>query len=145
MSWKNIPIAEAIVIPLAIGVVLETFFPQALFPQSSPSMVLMGVCFALGVTLIVWSVRSAGLGDMAAPDLLLQDEPYAYARNPMYLAWNALCLGVFLLEPSLSLAFLFLPAFLLTHCLAILPEEKVLKRKFDARDEQYCRKVRRYL
>jgi protein-S-isoprenylcysteine O-methyltransferase Ste14 len=63
----------------------------------------------------------------------------------MYVAWFALYFGVFLLDPSLWLALLFLPAVLLTHYLAILPEEKVLKRKFGVRYEQYRKRVRRYL
>ena len=145
MRLKNVPIPETIVLPLALGVALEAFFPQALFSLSSISVVLMVVLFVAGITLIVWSVRTAGLGDMAAPELVIQDGPFAFSRHPMYLAWFALYLGVFLLDPSLWLALLFPPAFLLTHYLAILPEEKVLKRKFNARYEQYCKKVRRYL
>lgn len=145
MSLRNVPIPETIVLPLALGVALEAFFPQTLFQSSSLSMILMGVCVVLGVTLIVWSVRTAGMEDMASPELIMMNGPYAFSRNPMYIAWFALYLGIFLLDPSLWLALLFLAAFLLTHYLAVLPEEKALKQKFGARYDQYCEKVRRYL
>lgn len=145
MSWRNIPIPETIVLPLAIGVALEAFLPRALFPLSSLSMILMVVFFLLGATLIVWSVRTVGLADMALPEILIEDGPYAYTRNPMYLAWFAIYMSVFLLDPSLWLALLFPIAFLLTHFYAILPEENRLKHKFARRYNQYCKKVRRYL
>ena len=145
MRWKNVPIPETIVVPLALGVVLETFLPRTLFTRTDFSIFLTLALVVVGVALILWSVRVAGVRDLASPDLLITDGPYALSRNPMYLSWMVIYLAVFFLNPSLWLAILFFPAILLTHYLAILPEERVLNQKFGDRYEQYCKKVRRYI
>jgi protein-S-isoprenylcysteine O-methyltransferase Ste14 len=145
MRWKNVPIPETIVVPLALGVVLETFLPRPLFIRNDFSIFLAFALIVLGLALILWSVRVVGVRDMGSPDLLITDGPYALSRNPMYLSWMVIYLAVFSLNPSLWLAILFFPAILLTHHLAILPEERTLNQKFGARYEQYCKKVRRYI
>ena len=144
MSWKNFPIPETIVIPLAAGLVLDAFTSNPLFTLDVIWAILGASLLILGLVLMFWSVREAGLQNLESPDELLTSGPYAFSRNPMYLSWLIVYLAIFFLNGSLWLLFLFFIALPLTHFIAILPEERNLMKKFGERYEQYQAEVRRY-
>jgi protein-S-isoprenylcysteine O-methyltransferase Ste14 len=145
MTWKNLPIPETIVIPLVIGIVIDVFFTQPLFPSKIFWIVLALILLILGLILMIWSVREAGLLDMVSPGKLITSGPYSISRNPMYLSWISIYLSVFFLNRSLWLMLLFFVAILLTHYLAILREERSLREKFGDIFIEYCKRVRRYI
>ncbi len=145
MTWKNVPIPETIVIPLAVGIIIDVFFSQPLFPSKIFWLVLALILLVFGIVLMVWSVREAGLLDMVSPGKLITSGPYSFSRNPMYLSWISIYLSIFFLNRSLWLILLFFIAILLTHYLAVLPEERNLKEQFEDSFEEYCTRVRRYI
>ena len=145
MTWKNVPIPETIAIPLVIGIIIDRFFPQPLFSSMVFWTVLSVILLILGLILMFWSVRVTGLLDMVSPEKLITSGPYSFSRNPMYLSWFSIFLSAFFINRSLWLLLLFFVAILLTHYVAVLPEERILKNKFGDTFDDYCRKIHRYL
>ena len=145
MTWKNVPIPETIIIPLTIGIIIDVFFSQPLFPSRIFWLVLALILLVFGIVLMVWSIREAGLLDMVSPGKLITSGPYSFSRNPMYLSWISIYLSIFFLNRSLWLLLLFFVVILLTHYAAVLPEEKNLKKQFEDSFEEYCKRVRRYI
>lgn len=145
MSWKNFPIPETIVFPLAAGLIIDKYFPRHITAVNIFWIILSGILLLIGFIGIFWSVREAGKVDMVASEGLLTSGPYAISRNPMYVSWDLLYLGVFFLNRSLWLLLLFIGAILSTHFLVVIKEEKLLKQEFGNEFVAFCQKVRRYL
>ena len=145
MSWKNVPIPETIVIPLAVGIIIEIFFSRQLFPSSVFLLVLALMLLIFGLTFMIWSVREVGMLDMVAPDRLITSGPYSFSRNPMYVSWISIYLSVFFINRSLWLLLLLFVAILITHYVVIIREERILRKKFGDQFEEYCERVRRYI
>ena len=144
MNWRNLPIPETIVIPLAAGIALYIFFPRPLFP-AGPAWYVGGTLLLLaGVLLIAWALRTAGAQDLESPGRLVTAGPYAHSRNPMYVAWFLIFVAGLLFLRTLWLALLLPVAGVLTHFLAVLPEERQLEALFGAEYRRYRSRVRRY-
>ena len=70
---------------------------------------------------------------------------YKYTRNPMYLSMSFLLLGwVILLGQASALAAMPIYFVLITY-LQIVPEEKILARKFNNEYDRYCAKTSRWI
>ena len=78
-------------------------------------------------------------------DALIEEGPYRYSRNPLYVGLLALSLGLALLLPTFWGLVLFPAAVLLILWGAIRPEEQFLHQRFGAPYEDYTRRVRRWL
>lgn len=107
---------------------------------------------AMGLLLDVWGLlafRRAGTTlNPLAPEhssAVVQDGPYRFTRNPMYLGIACVLVGVcaWLANPSTLLAVLAFVAYITRF--QILPEERVLLAKFGAPYAQYLRTARRWL
>jgi protein-S-isoprenylcysteine O-methyltransferase Ste14 len=99
---------------------------------------------AIGVGLSVWSVVQAGDTEIKAPIKLLTGGPYSLSRNPMYVAWMLMYLGV-----GLSANSFWIPALLplvatFTHFMDVRKEERFLEKQFGNEYLQYKGEVRRY-
>ena len=145
MTWKNVPIPETIVIPLAVGTIIEIFFSRQLFPSSILLLVLALMLLIFSLTFMIWSVREVGMLDMVAPERLITSGPYSFSRNPMYVSWISIYLSVFFINRSLWLLLLLFAAILITHYMVIIREERILRQKFGDQFEEYCERVRRYI
>ena len=145
MTWKNVPIPETIVFPLAAGIIIELFFSRPLFSSNIFWLILALVLLSLGLIFIYWSVREAGKLDMVAPGRLITGGPYSYSRNPMYVSWVSIYLSIFFINRSLWLLLLLFVAILITHYLVIIREERVLRKTFGDQYKEYCARVRRYI
>ena len=91
-----------------------------------------------------WAVRTAGDTDLEAPRALVSSGPYAFSRNPMYVAWTALYVGIALLSNSLW-PFALSPAVLGATQDVVRREERSLVRVFGDEYRAYRRDVPRYL
>jgi protein-S-isoprenylcysteine O-methyltransferase Ste14 len=144
IKWKNIPIPEGHVIPLILGI----------FAQESRSFPLihigwlsyaLGIAFTLiGIVLAAWSFHEVRLIEVEAPTKLITTGPYAITRNPMYVAWHLIYVGVMFLVNTKWLLLLFSFVLAYTHYLVILREERELKGQFGNEYLEYCKKVGRY-
>jgi protein-S-isoprenylcysteine O-methyltransferase Ste14 len=144
IKWKNIPIPEGHVIPLILGIFAQESLPMPLVIIEWLRYAL-GVPFTLaGVILAAWSVHEVSAIEVEAPKELITTGPYAYSRNPMYVAWSLIYVGaIFLVNTKwLLLLFSFVLAFM--HYRVILLEEMGLEEQFDNEYREYCKKVRRY-
>lgn len=143
--WVNFPIPEVYVIGIIVGWVVDFFFPLKLF-EFSRTGVSMGIPVVLtSLGLCVWSVLAAGRIQIASPDVLLTSGPYSFSRNPMYLGWGLIHLGIAFLLNTVWLVGTLVLAFAFIHFFEIPKEERRLEEQFGEAYREYRRKVRRYL
>jgi protein-S-isoprenylcysteine O-methyltransferase Ste14 len=107
-----------------------------------------GTCFA-GLALHFWSnvsLARAERNGTAGTSTLVTDGPFAYIRNPIYLAGITMLSGVGLLYPTWHAEDLILPLLLLVyfHLIVVRVEEPALRRHFNSTYEDYCRRVPRW-
>ncbi len=79
-----------------------------------------------------------------SPSLIVMG-PYRYTRNPMYLGITLVQLGLGLALDNLWISLFAVPALMVVHVIAVLPEEAYLSQKFGTHYERYLAQVRRYL
>jgi protein-S-isoprenylcysteine O-methyltransferase Ste14 len=142
--WGNVPIPEAHLAGLGVGFVLQVVRPWRL---PWPALVGHACGWPLvlaGLWLGAWAVRAAAAVDLQRPDQLVDDGPYAFSRNPMYLAWTLGYVGA-ALAAGAAWPLLLLPVVLAVTHVAVLREERTLERRFGAAYRGYKASVRRYL
>jgi protein-S-isoprenylcysteine O-methyltransferase Ste14 len=104
---------------------------------------------AAGIALMVWAlVTLHRAGTTFEPhrgaDKLVTDGPFAWRRNPIYLAHVLILLGLAQLTYNLWFAIL-APAYALAvFWLAILPEERHLEERFGEEYRAYAARTRRW-
>ena len=76
---------------------------------------------------------------------LVTSGPYAFTRNPMYVSLAILTIAFALFLNTWWTVLLLAPTLLIIQQFVIVPEERYLKRRFDAEYEAYTRRVRRWL
>jgi protein-S-isoprenylcysteine O-methyltransferase Ste14 len=142
--WGNIPIPQAQLAGLGIGLLLQVVRPWSL-PWPAWIGQLGGWPLILaGLWLGAWAVRAAASVDLERPDQLVDTGPYAFSRNPMYLAWTVDYVGVALVAGT-AWPLLLLPAVLVVTQVVVLGEERSLERRFGSAYRSYKASVRRYL
>jgi protein-S-isoprenylcysteine O-methyltransferase Ste14 len=97
-----------------------------------------------GLLLVAWAVRTAADVDLERPNQLVRGGPYAFSRNPMYVAWTLAYVGIALVADA-AWPLLLLPVVLAVTHIVIVREERSLERRFGAAYRSYKRSVRRYL
>jgi protein-S-isoprenylcysteine O-methyltransferase Ste14 len=141
-QWRNVPLPEAHLGVGAVALLLSIVRPQRLPWRCSGHAgwpLVIG-----GVTLAALATRAAGRTDLAAPDQIVTDGPYALSRHPMYVAWTAIYVGTALVGRAAW-------PLLLTPLLAWLThrdvsrEEQRLIDAFGPAYVAYQQRVRRYL
>jgi protein-S-isoprenylcysteine O-methyltransferase Ste14 len=106
--------------------------------------------FAVPLLLAVWAARTFRrrqtpvnpLGEVAD---IVDEGPFAYTRNPMYLALTVMYVGGALLFRLPWAWVLLIPVFLALHLGVILPEEKYLAARFGEPYLRYKARVRRWI
>lgn len=142
--WSNVPVPEPHVVGLLIGMTLHAIRPWYAFENQR--YLRVGGAGLLGASLLVigWSVRTVGVMSVEKPDRIVTGGPYAYSRNPMYVAWTGVYTGVALVLNSVWLLILLPVVIGRTHTI-IRREERALARDFGDTYLAYRRTVRRYL
>jgi protein-S-isoprenylcysteine O-methyltransferase Ste14 len=97
-----------------------------------------------------WSLRlfgrhGTGLLPGQATHAMIEEGPYRFSRNPLYVGMLVLYLALALLAPTFWGLVVFPLAVLLVRWGAILPEERFLRERFGAPYDDYTRRVRRWL
>ena len=98
-----------------------------------------------GWALWLFGRHRTGLLPGQATETLIEEGPYRFSRNPLYLGLLALYLGLALLAPTFWGLVLFPAAVLLVYWGAIRPEEQFLRERFGGAYDDYTRRVRRWL
>src|SRR5712692_5635006 len=111
-----------------------------------------GVLIAAGIALYFacafWGFAMRGKGTplpLDPPKKLVVVGPYRVVRNPMYWGVGSVVLGEAAIFHSIALAELAIVFAVGVIVFVLLFEEPVLKRKFGAEYEEYCRRVPRWL
>jgi len=111
---------------------------------------LGGGLVTVGLALHAWSNMTLARGERASGRggvKLVTDGPYAFVRNPLYLAGIPLLLGTCWLYSAVTgpdlLGGLVLLAFF--HLRVVRGEEPALRRRFGQSYDEYCRRVPRWL
>jgi protein-S-isoprenylcysteine O-methyltransferase Ste14 len=96
-KWSNVPIPEALAVGLVVGLLLHFVLPQAIFTDPRIGFAVGGLFVLAGAALVVWAGLEAGDMVIDLPDRLIVTGPYAFSRNPVYVAWFSMTLGAGLL------------------------------------------------
>jgi protein-S-isoprenylcysteine O-methyltransferase Ste14 len=138
-----------------IGVLVAVVFHYAVIPLPVPvdrmistwSGVLIG---AIAVGLVITArVLFSRTGQSPIPwkpsPELISRGPYRFTRNPMYVGLTLFQIGLGIALNDLWISLFALPALMVVHFIAVLPEERYLSEKFGASYRRYLTQVRRYL
>ncbi len=137
---------------LAVGLWLGYRYPLT-WPDTIGGQVLGGLGFVLIVIAAILyatafmamrKARTTILPHRGASKLVTNG-PFAFSRNPIYVANVILLLGVGLLQSSIWMFVIAGINGIAEHFLAILPEERHLDRRFGKQWRDYKRVVRRWI
>jgi protein-S-isoprenylcysteine O-methyltransferase Ste14 len=134
---------------ILLGLVLHRAWPLALVPHAVSTP--LGVATVLiAAALFISAVRTMRNAGTAVPGdrpttAIVRGGPFRYSRNPIYLAFSLLHLGVAFWANSLWLLVTLVPAIALMSFVVIPREERYLHSRFP--EEYLCYKaaVRRWL
>jgi protein-S-isoprenylcysteine O-methyltransferase Ste14 len=129
---------------LILGILLQVIVPWRLLPHAWIGHVVGWPLVLGGALLAGWAVVVAGEVDVEDPARIVIAGPYAHSRNPMYVAWTGVYVGIAFVLNSVWLLLL-LPIVLVLIHLVVLREERALKRRFGAEYAAYRSRTRRYL
>jgi protein-S-isoprenylcysteine O-methyltransferase Ste14 len=132
------------------GCVLQWLLPLP-FWQATWSRRILGALLFLGALAFArWgeaTMKRAGTN--VRPDrpstALVEDGPFRYTRNPLYLAVATMFLGLAQMANSAWFLILLVPMLLVLHYGVVRREERYLEAKFGEPYRAYRTRVRRYL
>lgn len=136
------------VITLAIGVGIHWLWPQ---PARPNGWAIVGIALTvLAVALVEWAAYVFRKADTNVlpwkPTRVIVDRgPYAVTRNPIYVGFALLQVGLGLWTNRLAVVLMVIPAIIATNMLVIAREERYLEGKFGAVYLDYKQRVRRWL
>jgi protein-S-isoprenylcysteine O-methyltransferase Ste14 len=134
---------------IAIGSALEfawqlPFLPHALAAPLGTLLVVAAVVLFSGS---VRKFRAAGtpVPGNKATTAIVRVGPYRFSRNPIYLAFSLLHLGIAIWANSLWLVATLVASVAVMACVVIPREEQYLERRFGAEYLDYKKSVRRWM
>ena len=134
---------------IALGLLLHFAWPVWLVSRAV-SGPLGGTAVLVAVALFLWAVRTFRTDGTPVPgnrptSTIVRTGPYRYSRNPIYLAFSLLQVGVAFWINSLWLLVTLIPAVALMSLVVIPREEHYLESRFPSRYLPYKASVRRWL
>ncbi len=134
---------------LVIGLTVNFFLPVSFLPRNATLVVgipLIGIGFLLGAFAVITMFRVGTSPDIDQPTKRLVTEgPFQYTRNPIYISFTLIYLGITAAMNALA-ALVVLPVALgVIHWGVIAREEKYLERKFGGEYLRYKGRVRRWV
>jgi len=134
---------------ILLGLLLHFAWPLPLVRHPVGAPIGAGVVlFAVG--LFIAAVRTFSAAGTPVPGnqpttAIVRTGPYRFSRNPIYLAFSALQIGIALWVGSLWLVITLLPALSLMSFWVIPKEERYLEARFPTEYPAYKSSVRRWL
>ncbi len=136
---------------LGVGLSLEYFFPThiviiSLFPHAIVSGIIFFISFYFALGGFIVLIRNKTPFDTVKPTIkIVQEGPYRFSRNPLYLSLLLLLLGISILIVSFWLLCTLPILYILFLFKAVKPEEDYLSKKFGEEYLAYSSKVRRWI
>ena len=149
----RIPPPILFVVPLLTGFLVQHFVRIRIVNDLDAERILRAVGWveiAIALALCWWAITTfRRLQTPVIPHsrarTLAQEGPYKISRNPIYLGFAVLYVGIALAANALW-PLVFLPeALVLAYLFAIKPEEEYLTREFGDSYRDYCSRVRRWI
>jgi protein-S-isoprenylcysteine O-methyltransferase Ste14 len=149
----RIPPPLLFALPLLTGFIVQHFVPTHIVNGVQPTRIIrmVGVAeIAIALGLFAWAVSTfvrlmTPVIPMRRARALVDEGPFRLTRNPMYLGFTVLYLGI-TFAANAFWPLVFLPeAIALTYLFAIRLEEAYLTREFGDAYTEYCSRVRRWL
>ena len=134
---------------IALGLVIHFLWPARLIPPSVSTPI--GAIFMLvAVALFVSAVRTFRAAGTPTPGTrptttIVGTGPYRFSRNPIYLAFSLLQLGLAFWVNSVGVLITLIPAVALMSLVIIPREERYLEARFPSEYLAYKASVRRWL
>lgn len=149
----RIPPPLLFALPMLTGFIVQHFVPTHLVNGAEPIRIirLVGVAeIAIALGLFGWAVSTfARLKTPVIPirraRALVEEGPFKLTRNPMYVGFTVLYLGITFVANAFWPLVLLPEAIALTYLFAIRREEAYLTREFGDEYKAYCSRVRRWL
>jgi protein-S-isoprenylcysteine O-methyltransferase Ste14 len=134
---------------IALGLLLHFAFP-APFVSCALSVPIGATMVLVAIALFLYAVRTFRMADTPVPGnrpttAIVRTGPYRFSRNPIYLAFSLLQIGVAGWVNSLWLLVTFIPAIALVSFVVIPREEQYLETHFPSDYLPYQASVRRWL
>lgn len=132
---------------IAVGVGVHHWWPMRARPGG---WIYLGVALVLlGVSLLVWAqvvfrAKRTPLEPWKATKAIVDDGPFAFSRNPVYIGFAIIQVGLGVWSDKLAVVALVLLPVVLTALVIVPREEAYLRRKFGAEYEDYCSRVGRW-
>jgi len=136
---------------IAIGFLIQWLAPVRFEGDLRPAGLRAGCALiAIALALIAWTAavmfRAGTTPNPTRPTTaLVTHGPFRLTRNPMYLAWEFVCIGVGLAANALWPMLMAIPAAFVIRRLVIDKEERYLEEKFGAEYRDYKARVRRWM
>jgi protein-S-isoprenylcysteine O-methyltransferase Ste14 len=103
----------------------------------------VGIALTLATNMLFRRTGQNPLPWMPSRSMIVRG-PYRFSRNPMYLGAILIQAAVGLAVNNMWMILLCIPALIVIHFTAVLPEERYLSERFGQAYERYQSKVRRY-
>ncbi len=134
---------------IVLGLLLHFAWPVRLVSRAV-SVPLGGTAVLVAVALFLYSVRTFRTAGTPVPGnrpttTIVRMGPYRWSRNPIYLAFSLLQLGIALWVNSLWLLLTLLAAVAVMSLVVIRREERYLEARFPSEYPPYKASVRRWL
>jgi protein-S-isoprenylcysteine O-methyltransferase Ste14 len=134
---------------IAIGLLLHVVWPVRIVPHSL-AMPVGAVVMLAAIALFVSAVRTMNAAGTPVPGnqpttAIVRSGPYRFTRNPIYIAFSLLQLGLAVWVNSLALLILLIPALAIMVLVVIPREERYLEARFPSEYPPYKASVRRWL
>jgi len=134
---------------IALGLVLHQVWPARLVPRlvSTPVGASIMLLAAFLFLTAVRTLRAAGtpIPGNRPTTTIVRTGPYRFSRNPIYLAFSLLQLGLSIWVSSLALLITLIPAVALIAIVVIPREERYLETRFPSEYLPYKASVRRWI
>lgn len=137
---------------LALGLLLHRLFPIKLLPRTPRGITLTlgSTCISLAMTLLLSGIRqmrnaNTNINPTRPVTTIVTEGPFRFTRNPLYLGFTLLYIGITLITNSLWTSLLLPAVLVLMNIGVIAREERYLERKFGTQYLAYKQQVRRWL